>query len=108
VQSAVLVSINATVPGDLVTDLQRAGKIQDPLASNNHLLASQVQYWNGNTYTYRKSFRPAPGVAGAASVRLIFNSVKMGSTISLNGADGNVLRRLFRAIFTFKQSEHLP
>ena len=79
------VSVPATVPGDLVTDLQRAGKILDPLSSNNHKDPSQVQWWNGAKYTYSKNFSVGASMRGAASVRLVLNSVKMGSTISLNG-----------------------
>ena len=56
-RSLVIVAIPATVPGDLVTDLQRAGKVQDPLSSNNHKDPSQVQWWNGEVYTYSKKLQ---------------------------------------------------
>ena len=84
----VVVSIPASVPGDLVTDLQRAGKIKDPLTSNNHVDPSQVQWWNGEVYTYSKNFTTAPSLtrAGATSVRLVLNSVKMGSIVRKSAA----------------------
>eukprot|EP01050_Picozoa_sp_SAG11_P009520 SAG11_NODE_900_length_6632_cov_2.693403_8_plen_511_part_00 len=82
---SVSVNIPATVPGDLVSDLQRAGKVLDPLSSNNHRDPSQVQWWNGESYTYSKNFTVDESVRASASVRLILNSVKMGATVTLNG-----------------------
>lgn len=96
-----------TVPGDLVTDLQRAGKIQDPLFSNNHKDPSQVAWWNGAVYTYSKTFsldaatmRRLAVSASTSSVRLVLNGVKMGATISLNGHTlGNVTNQHLRYAF---------
>ena len=81
----VVVNIPATVPGDLVTDLQRAGMVKDPLSSNNHKDPSQVQFWNGESYTYTKNFTVDASIRKTAIVRLVLNSVKMGASISLNG-----------------------
>ena len=80
------ISINATVPGDLVTDLQRAGVIADPLRDANF---KNTTWWNGRRWTYTKTFTwPASGDAAeadAAQALLVFEGVKMGAAVSLNG-----------------------
>lgn len=48
-----VITINATVPGDLVTDLQNAGLIGDPLFEVNFRNSS---LWHGRTWTYRTTF----------------------------------------------------
>ena len=55
------------VPGELLTDLQNAGKVKDPLSSNNHKDPSQVAWWNGDVYTYQKNF--TFGMTAQASAR---------------------------------------
>jgi len=80
-------SIGASVPGDLLTDLQRAGQIGDPLYEKNFLNSS---LWNDYTWTYKTTFAvPAAAAAaagGGASSRLVFDGIKMGATIKLDGA----------------------
>jgi beta-mannosidase len=94
------VSIPATVPGDLVTDLQRAGKVLDPLSSSNHKDPSQVQWWNGVSYTYSKNFSVTAAIHAAASVRLVLSSVKMGATVGINGHTlGNTTNQFLRYMF---------
>ena len=94
------VNIAGKVPGDLVTDLQRAGKVLDPLSSNNHMDPTQVQWWNGESYTYSKNFSIDASIRAAASVRLVLDSVKMGATISVNGhALGNATNQFLRYTF---------
>lgn len=95
-----VVAIPATVPGDLVTDLQRVGKVQDPLSSNHHKDPSQVQFWNGESYTYSKNFSVDASIRAAASVRLVLNSVKMGASIGVNGhLLGNTTNQFLRYTF---------
>ena len=85
------VSIAATVPGDLVTDLQRAGIIDDPLFGTNFKNAS---VWNGPVWNYSTTFdHPAfdsdshdDGAAPSQRVLLlVFDGIKMGAKIWLNG-----------------------
>ena len=61
------ISIDATVPGDLLTDLEAAGVIGDPLYELNWLNAS---IWNNYTWTYSTTF-PAP--TGAGTSLLVFD-----------------------------------
>ena len=79
--------IPALVPGDLLTDLQSAGQIGDPLYEKNFLNAS---LWSAHTWTYRVTFTPDAVVAAAAAaaggrVLLVFDGIKMGASISLDG-----------------------
>ena len=68
-------SIPATVPGDLITDLESAGIIGDPLYELNWLNST---IWDVNTWTYSTSFTaPATGTSV-----LVFDGVKMGAYIS--------------------------
>jgi hypothetical protein len=83
--------INARVPGEIITDLQRAGKIGDPLYELNWKKDDNVRLWN-QTWTYSRvlpaallatTFRGNGG--GTAEMLLIFDGIKMGATIKLNG-----------------------
>ena len=69
-------SIPATVPGDLITDLQRAGAIGDPLFEQNFLNGSST--WNLPQWTYTKTFALEPELvqrAGASeSLLLVFGT----------------------------------
>ena len=65
--------------GFRLTDLEAAGKIGDPLYELNFLNAS---IWNNYTWTYSTTFA-AP--AGAGTSLLVFDGVKMGARITLNG-----------------------
>ena len=68
--------------------------------SNNHKDPSQVQWWNGASYTYSKNFSVSASKRAAASVRLVLNSVKMGATISVNGhVLGNTTNQFLRYTF---------
>lgn len=72
-------SIGAKVPGDLLTDLEAAGKIGDPLYELNWLNAT---IWNNYTWTYSTTFAMP---SGAGTPLLVFDGVKMGAKIMLNG-----------------------
>ena len=87
--SATGLSIDATVPGDIITDLQRAGEIGDPLYELNWKDPKNVRLWN-QTWTYTRTLPPATSslvkhAAGAGEVLLVFDGIKMGATIKLNG-----------------------
>ena len=76
-------SINATVPGDLVTDLERAGIVNDPLLDTNFQNATA---WAGPTWTYSKQFSLPPALAAPeTAVLLVFDGIKQGAHIELNG-----------------------
>jgi hypothetical protein len=86
--SAAQYSITGTVPGDLITDLQNAGLIGDPLYELNWLNSS---IWDQNEWTYSKSTTlPAATrtrlASAASTMLLVFDGVKMGAKISVNGA----------------------
>eukprot|EP01043_Picozoa_sp_COSAG02_P072951 COSAG02_NODE_13970_length_1325_cov_1.560359_2_plen_294_part_01 len=82
-------TINASVPGDLITDLQNAGMIDDPLTDTNW---KNTTWFNGD-WAYSKTFpwpppqQPLPTHAAMSGgeVLLIFEGIKMGAQISLNG-----------------------
>ena len=125
--------IPATVPGDLLTDLQKAGQIGDPLYEKTFLNSS---VWHAHTWTYTTSFTPsreavahacaaqhnlhggggrvggdvggdgggdvggdggggadvqgqgqAAGGSTAGRVLLVFDGIKMGARISVDGTD---------------------
>eukprot|EP00041_Stephanoeca_diplocostata_P032285 m.1031147 g.1031147 ORF g.1031147 m.1031147 type:complete len:1000 (-) comp24121_c0_seq1:1760-4759(-) len=78
-------SIEGKVPGDLLTDLQMAGLIGDPLYEDNFLNAT---IWDDNEWTYSTTF-PTPkdlDVAAGEELFLIFDGVKMGARMAINGA----------------------
>ena len=81
-----IVTINATVPGEIITDLQRAGLIDDPLTDTNW---KNTTWFNGD-WAYSKTFAwspptPTHATVSAGEVLLVFEGIKMGAQISLNG-----------------------
>jgi beta-mannosidase len=97
----------ATVPGDLITDLQSAGLVRDPLYELNFKNASlwDTPAGSGREWVYRTTFATADafGSAGSAGsdVTLVFDGVKMGATVSLNGVVlGTVTDQFLRYNFT--------
>lgn len=76
-------TIKATVPGDLITDLQKAGLIGDPLYENNFLNAS---LWAdpAKVWEYSRTFDAPQQLNGDGEVLLVFDGVKMGATVELN------------------------
>ena len=70
--------LNATVPGDILTDLQRAGRTPDPYFNSTWSEPSFVAAWNVGLWTYRKSFEsPAAAAAGGAAL-LVFDGIRTG------------------------------
>ena len=81
--------IAASVPGDLLTDLQKAGQIGDPLYEKNWLNNS---LWHSYNWTYSSSFNLSHAAldqlsSAGGSMRLVFEGIKMGARISVNGID---------------------
>ena len=82
-----IAAIKGTVPGDLITDLQVAGLIPEPYFENNFLNAS---LWNDNTWVYTTSFTLTEMEltsmrAGGTSKLLVFDGIKMGAHVAVNG-----------------------
>jgi len=75
-------AIPAKVPGDHLTDLQNAKIIDDPLFDVNFRNDS---VWGGRTWTYTATFTPPQSLSDAETILLVFDGVKMGATVSLNG-----------------------
>ena len=78
-----LQDVPATVPGDLITDLERAGIIGNPWFETNFLDNSSV--WSAPDWRYRTAFTPAAHVLAASAVTLVLESVKMGARVRVNG-----------------------
>ena len=75
-------SVAATVPGDLITDLQRAGVITDPLWERTFL--SGANTWGRRSWSYTKLFNVELSPY-TRSVLLVLEGVKMGAFVELNG-----------------------
>ena len=86
------------MPGDILTDLQRAGRVPDPYFNSTWSEPSFVSAWNVGTWTYRKTFASPSESAGAAL--LVFDGIRMGAMISMNGhALGNASDQFLRYTF---------
>jgi hypothetical protein len=99
-------TIPASVPGDLLTDLQRAGQIGDPLYEKNWLNST---IWHAYNWTYSTQFSVSErALSAAGSARLVFDGVKMGAAVSVNGVPLGVADDQFlRYDFDLSAKEHL-
>ena len=89
--------IQGSVPGDLVTDLQLAGVIGDPLFGNNFVAPYNIstkqfmpQIWDQANFTYSMEVTPSPslfegGGGNDGEILLVFDGIKMASGIWLDG-----------------------
>ena len=76
------INVQALVPGDLLTDLQRAQVIGDPLYELNF----QSTLWNEGNFSYTRVFDLAPSILSAQQeVDLVFDSIKLVAEVYLNG-----------------------
>jgi hypothetical protein len=83
-----------------ISDEDNAGAVLDPLSSNNHKDPTQVQWWNGKRYTYSKKFSLPAEMHSAAGLQLVFDGIKLGAVISLNGhVLGNTTNQHLRYTF---------
>ena len=76
--------IPAVVPGDLISDLARAGVIADPFF--NLTWRDEAGRWDLAAWTFARTFATPSWAAAGASTLLVFDSVKMAADIALNGA----------------------
>ena len=103
-------TINATVPGDVITDLQRAGILGDPYYNTNWAEPRFVEAWNSGTWRYSKKFKTPPAAvhdigSGGGGVLLVLDGIRMGSMIFVNGVLlGNTSNAYRRYTFTLDSS----
>lgn len=74
--------VPAQVPGDLISDLARAGIISDPW--KNLTWREQASLWDVLSWNYTVSFATPPWANRGATL-LVFDSVKMAGDVILNG-----------------------
>ena len=65
--AAINITVPATVPGDLLTDLQRANVIADPWLDTTWIQHSSL--WTDHAWTYTTHFTASDAVAAEASAR---------------------------------------
>ena len=91
--------ITGRVPGDLISDLFHASLLPEPLFENNFLVNASL--WNNNTFTYTTNLTlSAAQMAllsspGAGDVWLVFDGIKMGANITVNGVQVGQSRAQF-------------
>ena len=87
-------TIPATVPGDLLTDLQRANVIADPWLDTTWIQNSSL--WTDRIWTYSTNFTISEAVIRSkAALLLTFDGVKMGATVRVNGVKIGIIRDQF-------------
>ena len=85
----------AVVPGDIITDLQRSGRVPDPYFNNTWRDPGFIAMWNSGTWSYHKKFTVTDTTARAHL--LVFDGIRMGAMITLNGhALGNATDQFLR------------
>mmetsp|Transcript_13513 Transcript_13513/g.24201 ORF Transcript_13513/g.24201 Transcript_13513/m.24201 type:complete len:984 (-) Transcript_13513:1826-4777(-) len=77
------------VPGDLLTDLERARVIGDPLYERNFKTESHI--WSKGNWSYEKVVDSKVCAGGGNTCLLVLDGVKMGAVLRLNG---KVVKRL--------------
>lgn len=94
--------INGTVPGDLITDLEAAGLIGDPLFENNFLNSS---LWSEYLWTYTKTFELPLSDDLTVKPVVVVSGIKMGARVSIDGqVVGNTTNQFRRYMFPFRAS----
>lgn len=84
-------SIKATVPGDIITDLQNAGRVKDPYWNVTWRDPAFVSAWNDGVWTYERLFPTAACYSSAAAAEagaetlLVLDGIRMGAMVALNG-----------------------
>ena len=77
--------VGASVPGDIITDLEAASVVGDPLYERTWKNA----IWDLENWTYTLTFDLSADFApagGLSAVLLVFDGIKMGAHVTLNGA----------------------
>lgn len=68
-------NFKGTVPGDLVTDMQRAGVVPDPLHGRNYANASA---WAGDEWVYSTTVQlPAVFATAGSTTLVVFDGIKV-------------------------------
>ena len=100
-ESTLGLNISATVPGDIVTDLQRSGIIGDPYYELNFL--NNRSFWDpllSWTYTKYVLLPPQSNSSANSSLLLVFEGVKLGAHVIVNGVEvGIVSNQFIRYLF---------
>eukprot|EP00038_Savillea_parva_P004143 m.134586 g.134586 ORF g.134586 m.134586 type:complete len:1103 (-) comp11390_c0_seq3:144-3452(-) len=98
------ITVTGSVPGDLLTDLHKGGVIPDPYLDTTWIVNASL--WNDIPWVYSTQFTAlssdatADGGAGASTTLLVFDGVKMGATVRVNGhVVGVVSDQFLRYIF---------
>lgn len=98
------ISIPAAIPGDLISDLFASGQIGDPLYELNFKNSS---IWDENVWTFTTMFdtKVKDSQASTEELLLVFDGIKMGANITLNGkklgeAKDQFLRYVFPLVST--------
>lgn len=78
------ITMTATVPGDLISDLYTANIIPDPIFEMVFRNDSYAHLWDQQLWVYQKIF-VFTSPATPSSTQLVFDGVKMAANISLNG-----------------------
>jgi beta-mannosidase len=96
------VSLPATVPGCVHTDLLRAGKIDDPYRDRNEFAVR----WIGHTdWEYRTTFDADPKVFDHERIDLVCDGLDTVATIVLNGSEVARAQNMHRGYrFDFRSS----
>lgn len=106
------ITVNATVPGDLVTDLQHAGVIGDPFFELGFLNtttpgAQGAPLWDTGVWTFSCDF--AAAVRQDAALFLVLDGVKMAADVALNGVPlGGVMDQFLRYALPLPQGALRP
>jgi beta-mannosidase len=74
------IAIGATVPGDLISDLQRANMIHDPLFN----LTFQEKVWDASLWTYASPPFDVDRIDVLQEVYLVFDGLKMAADVAVN------------------------
>eukprot|EP00040_Diaphanoeca_grandis_P031996 m.192725 g.192725 ORF g.192725 m.192725 type:complete len:1196 (-) comp32480_c0_seq1:201-3788(-) len=77
-------SIQAQVPGDIITDLQRVGKVGDPYWNVTWRDPKFIQAWNDGVWTYSRTFPTTSAMMTSSKTLLVFDGIRMGAMIQLN------------------------
>ena len=74
-------TINATVPGNVELDLQKAGLIANPMVGNN---VNSLRQWEGNQWCYSRHFA-TPALNDGERLQLWFGGIDCLADVWLNG-----------------------
>ena len=100
--------LRATVPGDILTDLARAGRVPNPYYNVSWQTPGFIRAWNRGIWRYTTAFARPPSLPEdtGGSLLVVFDGIRMGATIELNGVWlGNVTDQFLRYQFPVPGSQ---